>query len=110
MGTLVTGNLAVTADAPAGGAGDRNMRSPGSMRMHEAMMHGMHGMQGMKMSGNVDRDFAEMMIRHHRGAISMARIQVEQGTDADLKAQAQGIIAASEREIAALQAALGRLK
>jgi uncharacterized protein (DUF305 family) len=99
---------ALAADAPP--AGGMGMGMGGSQRMHGAMMEGMRGMQGMQMSGNVDKDFAQMMIRHHRGAIAMAKVQVEQGKDADLKARAQKIIDDSEKDIKALQAAVDRLK
>ena len=41
------------------------------MQMHTAMMD----MQGMKMSGNVDKDFAAMMAVHHRQAIEIKKLE-----------------------------------
>lgn len=46
-----------------------------------------------------DRAFLEMMIRHHEGAIDMARIEVEGGMYPDAKALAQQIIDTQQAEI-----------
>ena len=56
-----------------------------SMQLHAAMMD----MQGMKMTGDVDRDFAAMMAIHHRQAIRMAEIEIANGSNAKLKAMAE---------------------
>lgn len=72
--------IAVAAHEPAAVA---KKISP-SMQMHTAMMD----MQGMKMSGNVDKDFAAMMAVHHRQAIRMAEIEMAHGTSPELKAMA----------------------
>ncbi len=71
-----------------------------SMAAHHKMMQAMEGMQP---SGNPDKDFAAMMIPHHQGAIEMAKIELQYGTDPQLKAMAEKIIAAQEKEIAELQ-------
>lgn len=82
----------------------------GSQQMQGMMMQHMHGIERLQMSGNVDRDFAEMMIRHHEGAIAMAKVQIEQGKDEAMKKEARRIVSDSEKEIAGLKAALGKLK
>ena len=51
----------------------------------------------------MDKDFANMMIDHHRQAIEMARIQLEHGTDPELRRQAQKIIDDSQKDIEVLQ-------
>ncbi len=71
-----------------------------SMAAHHKMMQAMEGMQP---SGDPDKDFAAMMIPHHQGAIEMAKIELQYGTDPQLKAMAEKIIAAQEKEIAELQ-------
>jgi uncharacterized protein (DUF305 family) len=70
--------------------------------MHAAMQHMQENM-GMPMSGDPDRDFAQMMIPHHQGAIDMARIELESGKDPQLRRMAQKVIEDQEREIATLK-------
>ena len=60
-------------------------------------------MKDMKMTGDFDYDFANMMISHHQAAIEMAQVEVQKGTDAALKTMAQGMITAQESEIAAFR-------
>ena len=71
----------------------------GSMEMHKSMMGGMKEMESMKPSGDTDHDFAMMMKMHHQGAIDMAQMELKSGKDAKLKAMAQRIIDAQQKEI-----------
>jgi uncharacterized protein (DUF305 family) len=61
--------------------------------------------QGMAapMTGNVDRDFATMMIPHHQGAIDMAKAELSYGKDPEMRALARSIIAAQKVEIAQMR-------
>lgn len=59
-------------------------------------------------SGNVDRDFAEMMIAHHQGAIDMALAELRHGGNEQLRRIAQEIIVEQQQEIAAMRLALGQ--
>jgi uncharacterized protein (DUF305 family) len=74
----------------------------GASHMHDAMMSGMREMEATKPSGNVDRDFAIMMRFHHQQAIDMARVQLQQGKSAELKAMSRAIIREQQKEIAQL--------
>ena len=76
---------------------DMKGHSAGSMEMHKIMMSGMK--MPMKMTGNVDKDFASMMIMHHQQAIKMADVQIKQGSNAKLKAMASKMKAAQQAEI-----------
>jgi uncharacterized protein (DUF305 family) len=62
----------------------------------DKMMADMH-MQG---TGDPDKDFAIMMMPHHQGAIDMAKVELQFGKDQQLRAMAQMIIDAQEKEIA----------
>lgn len=59
-------------------------------------------------SGDIDRDFAAMMIPHHQGAIDMARAQLRYGKNEVLRRLAQQIIIDQQQEIALMQLALAQ--
>lgn len=88
-----------TADTQGEHAG-MDMKAPqgASGELHQAMMSGMDASMKMKMSGNVDRDFASMMIAHHRQAIAMAKIEIAKGGNAELKAMAQKMLTMQQKE------------
>jgi hypothetical protein len=67
-------------------------------------------MAGMNVtpSGDVDRDFAAVMIPHHQGAIDMALAQLRYGHNEQLRRIAQEIIVDQQQEIAAMRLALGQ--
>lgn len=46
-----------------------------------------------------DREFIDMMIAHHQGAIRMARVELARGGDPELKKLAQAIVDAQAEEI-----------
>jgi uncharacterized protein (DUF305 family) len=74
---------------------------------HAAMDRMMAGMN-IILSGDVDHDFAAMMIPHHRGAIEMAQAELRYGHNEQLRRIAQEIIVEQQQEIAAMRLALGQ--
>ena len=74
--------------------------------MNAAMDRMMDSMQ-IRPNGDVDRDFAAMMIPHHQGAIDMAVAELRYGANPQLKRIAQEIIVDQQQEIAAMRLAIG---
>ena len=72
----------------------------------DAVAH-MHVAMDVPFSGDVDRDFARMMIPHHQGAIDMALAELRYGKDKRLKRLAQEIIVDQQQEITVMHLALG---
>jgi uncharacterized protein (DUF305 family) len=58
----------------------------------------MDRMSGIKMTGDFDIDFVNMMIEHHQGAINMSEEVLKSGTDDKVKAMAHNIINAQKEE------------
>ncbi len=54
----------------------------------------------MEFTGNADVDFVRSMVKHHEGAITMAKVQLKHGKDQEIRAMAEKIIKDQEKEIA----------
>jgi len=70
----------------------------------KTMMTNMHA----KPTGNPDKDFVLMMMPHHQGAIDMAKVELQYGTDPELRQLATDIVSAQDKEIAQMKAWLAR--
>jgi uncharacterized protein (DUF305 family) len=57
----------------------------------------------MPMSGDADKDFVMLMLRHHQGAIDMAQVELKYGKDPMLLDMAKKIVEAQEKEIAEMK-------
>jgi len=75
------------------------MQGDALMAATKKMMQAMHA---QPKKGNADLDFAAMLKIHHQGAIDMAKIELQQGKDATMKAMAQNITDKQTKEIAEL--------
>ncbi len=94
----VAGALAQTAD------GDKAF-----MQLMTVSMTRMNrGMEQAPMNGNVDHDFATMMIPHHVGAIDMAKAELSFGKDPVMRRLAQEIIVDQQSEIEAMKLQLAK--
>lgn len=90
--------------APPGQAGDGGP----STEAYRAAAERMHREMTVEFTGDPDVDFARGMIPHHQGAIDMAQAVLAHGQDPEIRALAEAIVAAQEREIAVLRRWLER--
>ena len=91
--TSASTSNSATAQTPT--AQDTSKPGDGLMK---AMNNMMAKMQSVKMSGDFDIDFANMMIEHHQGALDMAQVELSQGKDEKMKSKAQEIITKQKDE------------
>jgi uncharacterized protein (DUF305 family) len=73
-----------------------------------ASMKAMMNSMNVKPTGKPDKDFVLMMIPHHQGAIDMAKVELQYGTDPELRQLATDIVAAQDKEIAQMRAWLAK--
>jgi uncharacterized protein (DUF305 family) len=92
-------------------AADRRLAAAGVTKGALGVPEHMMGMDGvvssLKTATPFDPAFLRMMIPHHEGALVMAKVELAKGRDAELKALARQILAAQQREIAAMNDQLG---
>ena len=89
--------------------GGHNMAGAPWAMAYDAANAVMHEGMAISYSENPDLDFARAMLAHHQGAVAMAQIQLQHGTDPEMRALAQAIIAAQAAEIAQMQAFIAKL-
>jgi uncharacterized protein (DUF305 family) len=90
---------------------------PGMSSPMPSMSHGMPGMMSdadmakLKAASGTqfDKQFLQMMIAHHKGAIEMARQEQANGANPDAKALAANIIQTQQAEIDTMQKLLAQL-
>lgn len=111
---LLTGLAALPASAQSTEMGHAMMQAPDgaseAIRLYVDAMNRMSMAMGAEFTGNADIDFIAGMIPHHQGAVDAARVVLEHGTDPDVRAFAEQVIAAQEAEIAWMQAWLAAQK
>jgi uncharacterized protein (DUF305 family) len=78
--------------------------------MNVGMAKMMMDMHAPGYTGDPDIDFLEMMIPHHEGAVDMARLVLEHGTDPITRKLAEEIIGSQRVEIEGMQRRLKGLR
>lgn len=76
--------------------------SHGSLGLSEKLMGMDMDMSALETAKPFDREFIDMIVPHHQGAIRMAQIELAEGEDDETKSIARGIIDAQSREITQL--------
>ncbi|MCW3474300.1 CopM family metallochaperone [Limobrevibacterium gyesilva] len=85
------------------GMGAPPAESPATQAYMQGMAK-MHHDMDIHYSGDADKDFVAGMIAHHQGAIDMAKVVLQYGSDPEIRKLAQDIVAAQEQEIAFMRA------
>jgi uncharacterized protein (DUF305 family) len=93
--------------ALAGSVAIAGNRDRGFSDAMNAAMDRMMAKMYVHASGDVDRQFVELMIPHHQGAIDMAVAELRYGRNVQLKRIAQEIIVDQQEEITAMDLAVG---
>jgi uncharacterized protein (DUF305 family) len=60
----------------------------------------------MTPTDDIDRDFVNVMVPHHQGAIDMARAEIKYGRNDELRQLAKRMVSQQEEEISSLRHAL----
>jgi hypothetical protein len=105
-------DLAHPKQGPASGAGiasaGRYPDEAAFLAENGAAMDKMMAGMNIRPTGDVDADFAAMMIPHHQGAIDMAMVELRYGKNEQLRRISQEIIVDQQQEIVAMRLALGQ--
>ncbi len=91
---------------------DHDSKSPGTKepppsaatRAYRAITLQMHIDMEVDYTDKADKDFSRLMAAHHKAAVEMAKVQLQYGTDPEMRKLAQKIVAENDKEIATLRA------
>jgi uncharacterized protein (DUF305 family) len=90
--------IALSAAAQMGPSAAKFMQA-----MDTSMKQMDRAMSAAPMNGNIDHDFASMMMPHHQGAIDMAKAELLYGKNPQMRRLAQEIITDQQSEIDLMQ-------
>jgi uncharacterized protein (DUF305 family) len=68
----------------------------------------MHRDMAVPYSNDADKDFAATLGAQHKGAVAIAMVELQYGTDPEMRRLAEAVMQSSEREVALMQAWLAK--
>jgi uncharacterized protein (DUF305 family) len=74
---------------------------------NDAAMKRMMAAMAIRPTGDIDRDFVDMMVPHHQAAIDMAKTELCYGRSVKLRRIAGAIVAKQQQQIVAMRLAVG---
>jgi hypothetical protein len=104
--TVGTALAAAALVAAAAGVSTLDAEKPFLAENQTAMRTMMSGMH-IRPSGDIDRDFVDMMVPHHQGAIDMAKSVLKYGHNEQIRRMAEDIVSSQQQEIKAMRQAVG---
>ncbi len=99
--------VGLTGAIRAGSSGPDSQIAQFRRACSTAMDHMMDAM-GEPTTGDVDKDFVQMMKPHHQAAIDMAQSELRYGHNEQLRRIAQEIIVDQQQELLAMDMAIGK--
>jgi uncharacterized protein (DUF305 family) len=106
LAVLLSCSDSSTTDHQAHSNTQSNNKSTNAQTIMTIMTDMMDNMKNVEASGNPDNDYATLMMEHHLGAIEMAKLQISNGTDPQIKKLAEKTIKDQQREVAEFKAFL----
>lgn len=108
---FVIGSAVVIMFAACTKSNDNNqyLQPHDANRMMDTMHAMMSRMESMTMTNDPEIDFVKMMMMHHQGAVSMANVELQFGSNDSLKRTAQKIITEQQAEITQFNTILATL-
>jgi uncharacterized protein (DUF305 family) len=103
MKTLYGAIVAVAVFAGGVATGAAVIKNEQAIADFKAAMDRMHTSMMIDYTGNPDVDFAHAMMPHHKGAIDMAKVELQYGKDPELRKMAEEIVSAQKKEIAEMK-------
>lgn len=84
-------------------AGKQPPPSPATRAYMDAALR-MHRDMAVAYGNDADRDFAATLEAHHKGAVEIAQVELQYGTDPGMRRLAEAVLESRQKELALIEA------